>query len=120
MTHLRMTPKQEHDLFLKKCKKEKIKPTSELFSMFQEAVRHRQSQLEAWLQSDEGKAFEKERVRKQQRTVAQTIQEDGAIQSPLDGKYYVTVRSWEDHVKANNVVEAGNEIANKRKKRLVH
>lgn len=120
MIHLRMTPKEEYDLFLKKCKKEKIEPKPELFEMFQEKVRLRQSQMEAYMKTDEYKAAEKERVRRQQRTVAQTIQEDGAIKSPIDDKYYTTVRAWEYHKEANDIVEVGNEIANRRKKRLVH
>jgi len=109
---LRITPEEEHNLFLAKCKKEKIEPTKELFESFQHMVATRQAIIE----SEGYKAHEKERKRKQQRTVNQTIQEDGAIISPIDEKAYTTKRSWEDHKKANDVVEVGNETANKRKK----
>jgi hypothetical protein len=111
-----MTPEQEYDLFLKKCKKEKIEPRPELFTTFQEKVRLRSLQLEAWQKTDEFKAFEKERIRRQQRTVKQTIDEDSAIISPIDDKQYTTVRSWEEHKKANDVIEVGNEISKKRSK----
>jgi hypothetical protein len=67
-----MTPEQEYDLFLKKCKKEKIEPTPELFTTFQEKVRLRSLQLEAWQKTDEFKAFEKERIRNWKRGKRQT------------------------------------------------
>lgn len=113
MEFVRMTPEQEYQLFLQKCKKEKIEPSKELFENFKNMVEMRYQIM----MSDEYKAFEKERIRKQQRTVEQTIQEDGAIISPIDEKAYTTQRSWEDHKKANNVVEVGNETANKRKQK---
>jgi len=116
---LRMTPDKENDLFLKKCKKEKIEPTPELFLLFQENIKIRQAQIEALMKTDEYKGFEKERLRRQQRTVWQTIEEDGAIVSPIDEKQYTTVRSWEDHKRVHDVIEVGNETANKRKKRIV-
>jgi len=107
-----MTPEEENNLFLSKCKKEKIEPTKELLQQFQHMVMAREQVIE----SEAYKAFEKERIRRQQRTVDQTIAEDGAIISPIDDKQYVTKRSWEDHKKAENVIEVGNEIANKRKR----
>ena len=107
-----MTPEQENLLYLSKCRKEKIKPSKEHFEMFQQMVMAR----EQVIQSEGYKAFEKERKRRQQRTVDQTIQEDGAIISPINEKAYVTKRSWEDHKKAENVIEVGNETANKRKR----
>lgn len=110
-----MTPEQEHALYLSKCKKEKVAPTKEHFAMYQQMVMAR----EQIINSEAHKAFEKERKRRQQRTVAQTIQEDGAIISPIDEKAYVTERSWEDHKKAENVIEVGNETANKRKKEKI-
>jgi hypothetical protein len=108
-----MTPVEEHQLFLVKCKKEKIEPTKELFQAFQDQVEARYR----YMTSENYMALERERVRKQQRTVQQTIAEDGAIISPIDDKAYVTQRSWEDHKKMNDVIEVGNEIANKRKKK---
>lgn len=110
---LRMNPDQENKLFFAKCKKEKISPTPELFQSFQDTVMARQHLME----SEAHKSYEKERKRRQQRTVNQTIQEDGAIISPVDEKAYVTKRAWDDHIKANNMIEIGNETANKRKKR---
>lgn len=109
---LRMTPEEENLLFLSKCKKEKIEPTKELFDAFQQMVMARQHLIE----SEGHKAFEKERIRRQQRTVDQTIQEDGAIISPINEKAYTTKAAWEDHKKAENVIEVGNETANRRKK----
>ncbi len=108
---MRLNPEQEHELFLAKCAKEKIEPTKELFEAFQQMVQMRQQIIE----SEAYKAFEKERQRRNQRTVTQTIQEDGAIISPIDEKAYTTKRSWDDHIKANDVVEVGNENVKKRK-----
>jgi TPP-dependent indolepyruvate ferredoxin oxidoreductase alpha subunit len=107
-----MTPEEERNLFLSKCKKEKIEPTKELWEQFQHMVMARQAIIE----SEAHKAFEAERKRRQQRTVQQTIAEDGGIISPIDGKAYSTERSWEDHKKAEDVIEVGNENANKKKR----
>ena len=109
---IRVTAEEEHNIFLSKCKKEKIEPTKELFESFQHMVMARQQIIN----SESHKAYEKERIRRQQRTVDQTISEDGAIISPIDEKAYTTKSAWEDHKKAENVVEVGNEIANKRKR----
>lgn len=111
-----MTPKEEYELFLKRCKKEKIQPTPELFATWQEQVRMRQIQIEAIMQSDNYKNAQKEKMRRQQRTVEQTINEDGAIISPITEEAYVTKREWEDHKKAHDVIEVGNETVEKRKK----
>lgn len=108
---MRLAPEEEHAVFLAKCESEKIAPSKELFAAWKAEVDKRQ----AWFASDDFKRFEKERIRKQQRTVTQTIQEDGAIISPIDDKQYVTERSWEEHKKIEDVVEVGNENANKRK-----
>jgi hypothetical protein len=107
----RMTPEEEHQLFLQKCKKEKIEPTKDLYERFKGMVELRRQVIE----SEAYKAYEKERQRKQQRTVDQTINEDGAIISPIDEKAYTTKRSWEEHQKAHDVVEVGNENVNKKK-----
>ena len=108
-----MTQEEEDKQFLTMCVKDKVEPTKERRAFFNKVVETRAKQM----QSPEYIAYHKERIRKQQRTVEQTIQEDGAIISPIDDKQYVTKRSWEDHKKAENVVEVGNETANKRKKK---
>lgn len=107
-----MSPEEEDAEFMRMCFKDKVEPTKERRAFFNTvvAVRLKEMQSPAYI------AFEKERIRRQQRTVAQTIQEDGAIISPVDEKAYITERSWDDHKKANDMVEVGNEIANKRKK----
>ena len=110
---LRMTKEKEDAQFIKMCFKDKVEPTKERRAFFDKVVQNR---IEA-MRSPGYIEFQKERIRRQQRTVAQTIQEDGAIISPVDEKAYVTKRSWDDHTKANNMVEVGNEIANKRKRK---
>jgi len=110
---LRMTPEDEYNLFLGKCKKEKKEPTKELFIQWQDMVKAR----DEFLRSESYKAYEKERIRRQQRTVSQTIQEDGAVISPIDDKAYVSKHAWDDHKRANDLFEVGNENANKRKKK---
>lgn len=109
----RLNPEEEHQLFIAKCHKEKLTPSLELFQRWKAEVEKRTRYFE----SPEFKAFEKERIRKQQRTVDQTIAEDGAIISPINEKAYVTKRSWEDHKKEENVIEVGNETANKRQEK---
>ena len=54
---LRMTPKEEYDLFLQKCKKEKVKATPHLFTVFQENVRRRLSAIEEFSKTDEFKVI---------------------------------------------------------------
>lgn len=110
---MRMTHEEEQKLFLQKCKKENIEPTKELFERFQHMVIAR----EQIIKSDAYQAAKRERERIKQRTVTQTIQEDGAILSPLDDKYYNSKRSWDEHIKAHGVIEVGNENKNKRNKK---
>lgn len=112
---MRLTQEQEHTLFLQKCKKENIEPTKELFERFQHMVMARQQII----MSETYQSRQKEQERIKQRTITQTIEEDGAILSPLDDKHYTSKRSWDDHVKAHNVVEIGNENKNKRKKKEI-
>ena len=107
-----MTPSEEEKKYIELCFKGGVLPSDERRAFFDKVVAARAAQM----QSPEYIAYEKERIRRQQRTVTQTIQEDGAIISPIDDKQYVTERSWEAHKKAENVEEAGNEIANKRKR----
>ena len=108
---MRMTPEEEYNLFLIKCRKEKKEPTKALFQSFQHMVQARQSIIE----SEAYEAYERERIRRQQRTVSQTIQEDGAIISPIDEKAYTTQHAWNEHKKIEDVIEVGNENANKKK-----
>ena len=86
---MRLSPDEEHKLFLSKCKQENIEPTKELFEGFKNMVALRQEII----QSEAFKGYQKEKKRRQQRTVDQTINEDGAIISPLVDKQYVTKRS---------------------------
>lgn len=109
----RLSPEEEHQLFIAKCHKEKLEPSLELFQRWKAEVERRVRYYE----SDDFKAFEKERIRRQQRTVDQTIQEDGAIISPINEKAYVTKRSWQDHIIEEGVVEVGNENANKKQEK---
>lgn len=37
---------------------------------------------------------------------------EGGVKSPADGKTYSTRREWNDHLKANNCVELGNDLNN--------
>ena len=103
---IRLPLDEEYNLFLAKCAKKKIIPTPELFKNFQKMVEKRL----AVITSEAYKAFEKERLRRQQRTVEQTINEDGAIISPVDDVAYTTKRAWNDHIKANQLIERGNEL----------
>ena len=50
--------------------------------------------------------------RRNQRTVEQTIREDGGIRSPLDGKVYTTKYAYDDHAKARGVKPVGNDFNN--------
>jgi hypothetical protein len=109
---LRMSPEEENKLFLEKCAKEKISPSKELFSNWKKLVELREKHIQSMSYKD----MEKERIRRQQRTVDQTISEDGAVISPIDEKAYTSKRAWNDHIKSQDVVEIGNENAKKRKK----
>ena len=51
-----------------------------------------------------------------QRTVSQTINQDGGIRSPLDGKVYTSEHKYKDHVKAHGVQEVGNDFNGRTKK----
>ena len=51
--------------------------------------------------------------RRNQRTVEQTINQDGGIRSPLDGKVYTTKYAYEDHAKARGVKMVGNDFNGK-------
>ena len=110
---MRLTKEQEYDVFLAKCQKENVTPSKELFEKFQLMVQARQRVI----MSEAYQANKAENERIKQRTVSQTIAEDGAIHSPLDDKYYSSERGWKDHVKAYDVVEIGNENKKKRKKK---
>lgn len=103
---IRLPLDEEYNLFLAKCAKKNIIPTPELFKNFQKMVEKRL----AVINSEAYKAFEKERLRRQQRTVDQTIAEDGAIISPVDDVAYTTKSAWNDHIKANQLIERGNEL----------
>ncbi len=110
---MRLTREQEYDVFLAKCQKESIAPSKELFEKFQFMVLAR----EQLIRSEAYQAKKRERERIEQRTVSQTIAEDGAIYSPLDDNYYSSEFAWKDHIKAHDVVEIGNENKKKRKKK---